>query len=162
MERRKAVSSDHLLLLGLRDILDDEQDYDIYIGKGGPNSDFYHHYIVVESSDLPIRSRRLIFELSKRKDHVGRKKVVPNVRMFSDDGNPDYKITVTTTLRSDYPTLVCKYCICAQGWVLKNSSFQCLYFSYVCLSLYCIIVLCLYRPGTVDSLVAHHPFHTAV
>ncbi|XP_065904799.1 uncharacterized protein [Dysidea avara] len=90
---------DKLLSLELRDIMDDEQDYDIYIGKGGPNCHFYHHYIVVESPDLPIRSRRLILELSKTKDHVGRMKVVPYVRIFSGDGNPDYKITVTTTLR---------------------------------------------------------------
>ena len=122
---------DKLLSLELRDIMDDEQDYDIYIGKGGPNCHFYHHYIVVESPDLPIRSRRLILELSKTKDHVGRMKVVPYVRIFSGDGNPDYKITVTTTLRSDYSILVCKYCICAQGWVLKESSFVCTFHMFV-------------------------------
>ena len=90
---------DQLLSLGLEYLIDDERDYDIYIGKGGPFCHFYHHYIVIESAELPIRSRRLIFELSKTRDYVGRLKVIPNVRKFSGDGNPDYKITVTTTLR---------------------------------------------------------------
>jgi len=43
-----------LLYLYLEDHMDDERAYDIYIGKGGPDCAFYHHYIVVESPDLPI------------------------------------------------------------------------------------------------------------
>jgi len=78
--------------------MDDELEYDIHIGKGGPDSHFYHHYIVVESLDLPVRSRRLVFELAKTEDHMGRRKVVPNVRRFSSDEDLDYKITVRTTL----------------------------------------------------------------
>ena len=83
--------------LKLRDYLDVEMDYDIYVGKGGAGCSFFHHYIVLAAKQL---NKALIFELAKIKDIEGIPKVVPNVREFRRDGtNPDYKITVTTTLR---------------------------------------------------------------
>ena len=90
---------DQLVDLGIKQHLDIETEYDIYVGKGGPGCSFYHHYIVLESSHLPVSSNRVIFELWKTSDFMGRYKVVPRVRIFSRNGEPDYKITVTTTLR---------------------------------------------------------------
>ena len=90
---------DQLVDLRLTRYLDIKTEYDISVGKGGPCCKFYHHYIVLESSYLPISSNRLIFELAKESDFMGKSKVVPNVRKFSRDGEPDYKITVKTTLR---------------------------------------------------------------
>ena len=91
---------DQLIDLGLERYLDVETEYDISVGKGGPDCVFYHHYIVLESPELPMSSKRLIFELAKTKDTVGRRKVEPSVRLFSCDGDPSYKITVKATLRS--------------------------------------------------------------
>ena len=88
---------DQLIDLGLKGYLDHETEYDVSIGKGGPGCGFFHHYIVLESPLLPITGN-LIFELAKTTDSFGILTVVPNVRM-SRDGDPDYKITITTTLR---------------------------------------------------------------
>ena len=85
-----------LVELDLKQYLDDEADFDIFVGKGGSNCGFYHHYIVLTSSLL---SRPLIFELAKCQDTAGTRIVVPSVREFSGDSEPEYKITVTTTLR---------------------------------------------------------------
>lgn len=82
--------------LGLKQYLDDEADFDIFVGKGGSECAFYHHYIVLTSSLL---SSPLIFELAKCQDAAGTKVVVPSVREFSGDSEPEYKITITTTLR---------------------------------------------------------------
>ena len=90
---------DQLIDLGFKRYLDIEMEYDVSVGKGGPACSFFHHYIVLESSELPAGSNRLIFELAKICDAVGRWKVEPSVREFSCDGDPDYKITITTTLR---------------------------------------------------------------
>ena len=90
---------DQLVDLGFKRYLDIETKYEVSVGKGGPACGFFHHYIVLESSQLPVDSNRLIFELAKMQDAAGRRKVTPNVQVFSCDGNPDYKITITTTLR---------------------------------------------------------------
>lgn len=82
--------------LGLKQYLDDEADFDIFVGKGGSECAFYHHYIVLTSSLL---SSPLIFELAKCQDAAGTKVVVPSVREFSGDSESEYKITITTTLR---------------------------------------------------------------
>ena len=85
-----------LINFNFKRYLDIETEYDISVGKGGPGCKFYHHYIVLES---PITSKRIIFELWKTPDFMGREKVVPNIRILSRDSEPDYKITVKTTLR---------------------------------------------------------------
>ena len=85
-----------LVDLGLKQYLDDEVDFNIFIGKGGSECGFYHHYIVLASSLL---SSPLIFELAKTQDSTGTNIVVPSVREFSGDSEPEYKITITTTLR---------------------------------------------------------------
>ena len=85
-----------LVDLGLKRYLDDEADFDIFIGKGGSECVFYHHYIVLASSLL---SSPLIFELAKTQDSTGTNIVVPSVREFSSDSKPEYKITISTTLR---------------------------------------------------------------
>ena len=90
---------DQLIDLGFKRYLDIETEYEVSVGKGGPACGFFHHYIVLESSQLPMGRNRLIFELAKTHDAIGRRKVTPSVRVFSCDGNPDYKITITTTLR---------------------------------------------------------------
>ena len=89
---------DQLIDLGFERYLDVETEYEVSVGKGGPGCGFFHHYIVLESSQL----NPLIFELSKTRDFAGRLKVKPSVRVFSRDGNPDYKVTITTTLRYSY------------------------------------------------------------
>ena len=87
---------DQLIDLGLEQYLDDKTEYNVFVGKGGPTCGFFHHYIVLKSSFLP---NPLIFELQKTTDAARKLKVVPNVRIFSGDVDPDYKITITTTLR---------------------------------------------------------------
>lgn len=87
---------DQLIDLDLEQYLDVKTEYDIYVGKGGPDCGFFHHYIVLESSQLP----RLIFELAKTQDAAGRRKVIPMIRLFSCDGDLSYKITIKATLRS--------------------------------------------------------------
>ena len=84
--------------LGLEECLDHETEYDVFVGKGGSDCRFFHHYIVLESSILPMSGNRLIFELAKSTDSFGIRKVVPNVRI-SRDSDSEYKITITTTLR---------------------------------------------------------------
>lgn len=88
---------EQLVGLGFEKSLDVETDYDVYVGKGGSDCGFFHHYIVLASS----QHEALIFELAKTQDDEGKNVVVPNVRAFSlaRDGDPDYKITVTITLR---------------------------------------------------------------
>ena len=93
---------DQLIDLGLWSYLDDKTEYDISVGKGGTTYGVFrfHHYIVLESPLLPANSNRLIFELMKKPDAVGRLMVTPKVRIFSHDRKPDYKLTVkATTLR---------------------------------------------------------------
>ena len=92
---------DQLINHGFKRYLDIETEYEVSVGKGGPGCGFFHHYIVLESSQLPVGRNRLIFELSKTRDSEGRRKVLPSVRVFScdTDGNPDYKITITTKLK---------------------------------------------------------------
>ena len=72
-------------LYKLRSYLDVEAEYDISVGKGGTTYGVFrfHHYIVLESSVLPESRNRLIFELVKESDAVGRLMVTPNVRKFS-------------------------------------------------------------------------------
>ena len=51
--------ADKLDVLGLGYYLDEEREFDIHVGEGGPGSAFFHHYIVVESPDLPVTDGRV-------------------------------------------------------------------------------------------------------
>ena len=90
--------ADKLGLLGLGYYLDDEREYDIYVGDGGPESAFFHHYIVVDSPDLPDGNRRIVFELAKGSEASSCGALVPGVRIYSG-GGLKYHITVRATLR---------------------------------------------------------------
>ena len=60
---------DQLIDLGFKRYLDIETEYEVSVGKGGPACGFFHHYIVLESSQLPMGRNRLIFELAKTRCH---------------------------------------------------------------------------------------------
>ena len=92
---------DQLVDFDLKSHLDVETDYHISVGKGGTTYGVlrFHHYIVLESPLLPRNSNRLIFELVKKPDDAGIWMAAPNVRIFSSDRKPDYKLTVKRTLR---------------------------------------------------------------
>ena len=89
---------DKLGILGLGRYLDDEREYDIYVGEGGPGSVFFHHYIVIDSTDLPDSSRHIVFELAKGSEASSSGALVPGVRIYSG-GDLKYHITVRATLR---------------------------------------------------------------
>ena len=95
--------ADKLGILGLGYCLDEEREYDIYVGEGGQESAFFHHYIVIDSPDLPDNNRRIVFELAKGFEANPSGALVPGVRLYSS-GGLKYRITVKTTLR--YPCTV--------------------------------------------------------
>jgi len=92
--------ADKLKILGLGYNLDDEREYDIYVGDGGPESAFFHHYIVIDSPDLPDNNRYIVFELAKGSEaNSSSGALVPGVRVYSG-GGLKYHITIRATLRS--------------------------------------------------------------
>ena len=99
---------DQLYSLGLRDFVDDKHEFYVCVGKGGHESRWYHHYIVIISTQLFFvrdngeeRKLALVFELSKTTDYWDDEMVTPNVREHSS-GKIEYKITVQVTLRYVY------------------------------------------------------------
>ena len=90
--------ADKLAILGLNYYLDEEREYDIYVGEGGPESAFFHHYIVIDSPDLPDNNRRIIFELAKGSEASSSGALVPGVRVYSG-GGLKYHVTIRATLR---------------------------------------------------------------
>ena len=80
--------TDQLITAGYGDILDECMKYTIYVGKGGEDSNFYHHYIVVKSK----KTDYLIFELTG----VGAKKtsgakVVARLKVMKEPGQFEEK-----------------------------------------------------------------------
>ena len=91
---------DQLIGLGFtqRD-LNIETDYEVFVGKGGPDSQFFHHYIVLKTKSLPsMSSYPIVFELTISKED-NQRQVKANVRILPSDTEEDYKVTVKTTLR---------------------------------------------------------------
>ena len=92
--------ADKLDVIGLGCYLDEEREFDIHVGEGGPGSAFFHHYIVIESPDLPVTDGRVVFELAKGPEASVSGALVPGVRIYSG-GSLKYRVTIRASLRYD-------------------------------------------------------------
>lgn len=88
--------TDQLIAKGHGGILDQCMEYTIYVGKGGEECSFYHHYIVVKAK----KTNYLIFELtgSGTKKTNGAK-VVAGFREVTKPGRFRKKKSLECTLR---------------------------------------------------------------
>ena len=88
--------TDQLEDRGYGDILDQCMEYTIYVGKGGEDCGFYHHYIVVKAKN----TKYLIFELtgigSKKTEGA---KVIAVFREVTNKGRFRKKKSLKCTLR---------------------------------------------------------------
>ena len=85
---------------GYRNELDETTDIEVFLGKGGPDNSFYHHFIIIDPTGLR-RRKLLVFELiaaggKKTKGH----RVIANVRKLEEPISRMYhKCSATSTLR---------------------------------------------------------------
>ena len=90
----------------MRPYMDKEYHFEIFVGKGGRDSQVYHHYIVLRASvqvleNFPPKECwiTLILELSKSKNDDNEDMVAPNVRWYDDSIQTHRYATGTYTLR---------------------------------------------------------------